>query len=100
MTEILIEKVYQGAIGFDIILNIERIPEIGATFTINVTKPDGTQVTWTATPYIVGSEYIHYVTQSGDLDDYGNYILQPHYSYGGKFLLGNSTIMTVYRLGE
>jgi hypothetical protein len=99
MTGEIIDKVYQGAVGFNIILDTEKTLADSATLKIRVIKPDGTVVWWAGEQFSPRSQYILYITQTGDLADYGNYILQAYYEYNGEIKPGNSVILTVYPLG-
>ena len=67
----------------------------GATGTaLKVKKPDGTEVSWTATIY--DSNYLRYTTVSGDLDQVGVYYVQSYLTIGGWTGRGETAEFIIY----
>ena len=62
---------------------------------INVRKPSGSEVVWTATQYSDTSQISH-ITVSGDIDEVGEYILQAELTWADYVSHGDSAIITVY----
>lgn len=61
---------------------------------LKVQKPDGTKVEWTTTIY--DSNYLRYTTQSNDLDQSGEYIVQSSLTLSGWTGLGDSDSFEIY----
>jgi hypothetical protein len=85
---------YIGEIGTEIIVDI-GVDITGATPTkLKVTKPDGTEVVWTATVY--NSNYLKYTTISGDFNLAGTYILQAELTITAWSGLGDVATFEIY----
>ena len=78
-------KIYKGMVG--LLLEVETGIDLSdATgVKLKVKKPSGTTVEWEGTPV---DTKITYVTQAGDLDESGLYLIQAYVEKptGGKFL--------------
>ena len=87
---------YAGDYGREIVIDL-GVPTANASVSMSVKKPDGTVVTWAATPY--GSTQIAYTTQEGDTAIAGIYTIMGIYSFGGTVLQHGSSIeLQVYPL--
>ena len=73
-------KHYVDEVGSIIIVNTGIDLSGASTHQLKVKKPDGTTVTWNASVYSVGSNpnYLKYTSVSGDLDQAGEYKVQPY----------------------
>jgi len=67
----------------------------GATVkSLKVRKPDGTEVSWTATIY--NSNYLRYTTISGDLNLAGTYYIQAYVTFSGWTGRGETAELVIY----
>lgn len=87
-------KLYVDDVGTVILVNCGSAVTGATGISMKVKKPDGTEVSWTATVY--GTDYITYTTIAGDLDQSGEYTLQASLTVGGWTGLGESASFTVY----
>lgn len=84
---------FVGDIGIEILLNMQE-DITGATSTVMiVTKTDGTVVSWAAT--ISGTNFLRYVTIDGDLDQVGDYTIQPDLVLSGFNGNGGRNVLPV-----
>lgn len=67
-------EIFQGDIGTKIILNAGQDISSAAVLKIKYKKPDKTTGEWGAT--LEGTDYAFYITESGDLDVSGTWMLQ------------------------
>lgn len=89
-------KIYQGDIGI-LVTVATGITLTGATPTLlNVKKPSGTTVQWTATIDPINAQQLNYTTLSGDLNEAGEYFIQPNITLGSQVLLGETVRVTIY----
>ena len=99
----VLEKHYVGEYGTLLIVNCGTDTSLATGCYLNVIKPDGTTVKWTATPYIYNgvSNYLSYVIQQNDLSISGNYLVNPFAYLPGSGWVGFGTTVnfTVYDLG-
>lgn len=68
-------KVYVGTVNLKISADCVNDISDSDTVTLEVMKPDDTQVSWDAS--VEDNQYAVYFTQDGDLDKPGTYIIQP-----------------------
>lgn len=68
------DAIYVGSIGTDIILDVGQ-DITGATVSIEVKKPGGAVTTWEAVVH--DSRFVRHTAVSGDLDEAGDYQVQP-----------------------
>ncbi len=68
------DKIYVGDIGTEILVDCAADISTASNPVIEVKKPDGTVVQWPAT--LQGTTTLRYVTQAGDLDQEGRYLVQ------------------------
>jgi hypothetical protein len=87
-------KIYKGAIGLLVEIDLQEDISAATIKRIYVKKPDGTIVTWSATVY--DTTKLHYVTQSTDLAAAGKYKLQPYIEIGDFKGRGTPVSFTVY----
>ena len=79
-------KVFVGNYGFVVTVDFGDDDVSGAdSYTLYVTKPDGTTTSWTAGINGSDSSQIQYTVQSGDLDTAGYYLIQPYIVGLGDF---------------
>lgn len=86
-------RIYEGAVGVEILINMNMDISEATVHSMLVLK-DGTETTWSATVY--QSNYLRYVTEDGDLDDTGTYIIHPNITLGGFSGLGDPVSFKVY----
>lgn len=88
------QKVYKDDVGTAIIIDMGQDISDATSLSLNVWK-NGTEEIWT--PEVYESNYLRYVTVSGDLDVAGMYYLQPVLAFpdgwSGK---GNTVNFRVY----
>lgn len=86
--------VHLGAVGERITLETEQDLTEATKMEIQVIKPDGTSATWTA---IAEDTSLLYVSQAGDLDVAGRYLLISYVEWGsGSKHLGDGFVLPVY----
>jgi len=89
-------KIYTGATGVEIVVDMGE-DMTGATGTVlQVRMPDGTEARWQAS--VSGTRSLRYVTQPGDLDQDGRYLIQPHLAIGGFSGPGEPFTLAVHEL--
>jgi hypothetical protein len=87
-------KVYQGDVGTQIILDCGSDISSATVRKIKARKPSGALVEWTAAAS--GSNSITYTTATNDIDEAGNWQLQAYIEVtGGKFH-GETLALPVY----
>ena len=98
MARVREDKHYIDEVGLNVIVNCGKDVSGYTGLKMQVKKPDGTIVEWTATIYEYDSEsnYIRYSTQEGDLDQAGEYELQAYGEHGGWEGLGKTDYFVVY----
>ena len=74
------DKIYVADLGTIITLDCKEDISDGDVFTIEVKKPSGTEVTWTAA--LSGTDSVTYTTIAGDFDESGTYCLQAKVTKG------------------
>ena len=84
---------YKNTVGAAIKLNCGQDITSATSTTIEVRKPDGSEVSWPAT--IVESTKLQYVTQEGDLDQAGDYRLQPKLTIGDWTGRGDTAVLKI-----
>jgi hypothetical protein len=93
-------KVYVG--DFDTVIAIDVGVDVSSatSLTIKYTKPDGTSGTWTGAAGGTDNVEIQYQTNSGDIDQAGEWLLQPYVEditgAGGWDGLGEAVRLDVY----
>jgi len=88
------DKIYKDTIGLTLRVNTGADITTATNTTLNVKKPDGTEVVWTAS--IVDTYYLHYTTIAGDLDQAGTYVIQSALTLAGWTGTGESFEVQVY----
>jgi len=68
-------KVYVGDVGLVLLLDCDEDLTSATDLAVNVLKPDGSKVTWVPTVY--ATTKLRYIIAQGDLDQVGEYRLQP-----------------------
>jgi len=91
-------KVYVGDIGTAIVLECGVDISGGSAYNVAVKKPDGTEVTWTGA--LEGTTQVKYTTIAGDLDQAGEYLLQPALTLSGWIGRGETAKLSVHRHWE
>jgi hypothetical protein len=88
-------KIYEGAVGVQIILATDQDLEDATKMEIHVTRPDGTEATWPATKDVTPGSII-YTTLVSDLLQMGWYKLQAYVEWGSTSKhLGETVIMAI-----
>lgn len=74
-------KLYVGTIGT--VLSIDMAQDVSAAteVVLNVRKPDGTEDQWVAEVDEGDNDKIVYTTVEGDLDQAGEYLIQPYLTF-------------------
>lgn len=89
-------KVYQNAIGVDILVAVGKSVAAATLMQIHVKKPDGTEVVWTATAY--NDTTLVYKTIAGDLNLSGVYTAHAYVEWGATSKhLGNAATFQIYK---
>jgi len=88
-------KVYQGDIGTEIVIDLGESLSGGTVYKMKVRKPSGTEAEWTAS--VTESTKITYTTVSGDLDEYGRYLIQPYVELENFQGYGETVVLEVHR---
>jgi len=98
MSRVREDKHYIGEVGLSIVVNCGQDISSYTDLKMEVKKPDGTLVEWSAIAYEYDSEtiYIRYITVAGDLDQAGEYTLQAYGKHGGWEGLGRTDYFVVY----
>ena len=78
-------KIYQGDIGLAIIADVNEDIDNATDVKLFVRKPGGEEVVWDAVVHEANGrkKYVKYVTQEGDLDKRGRYLVQPYIEIPG-----------------
>lgn len=78
-------RIYAGQYGWVLYIDFGDTDVTGAsTYTMNITKPDGTTTTWTAALGATTTQ-ITYTVEAGDVADAGYYLIQPYIAGLGDF---------------
>jgi hypothetical protein len=88
------DKVYVGDVGTDIIVDCGQDISGATSTSLEVNKPDGTNVSWTATIY--QSNYLKYTIIADDFDQEGIYRVQSKLTLGGWTGRGETANFRVY----
>ena len=89
-------KVYLDAVGTVIRLNMGTDISAATAVTFEVYKPDGTVDSWTAAVDGADDEALIYTTADDDLDQVGEYLIQPELTFAAALLLGDTVRMVVH----
>jgi hypothetical protein len=89
----LASKVYVGDVGTVVMLNCGADIS-GATTSIQVRKPDGSDVVWDSTVY--NTNYVKHTITSGELDIPGKYLMQARVELVAWQGLGATAVLAVY----
>ena len=94
------DKLYVGNYGVSIVVETCSSVSTATTLRMEVQKPDGTSVQWSATALSGDTEEtkIYYVLTSGDIDQAGEYFLQAYIADGTSVKRGNKTSFVVHPL--
>lgn len=90
--------VYVGEVGVPIRLSTGLQLDVGDTHSIVAKKPSGATVEWSAT--IVDSTDAQYITQDGDLDERGMWVMQYKKVSGSTIRYGKVATLKVRDLFE
>jgi hypothetical protein len=74
-------KIFINTVGLTIEINMVNTIVGATSLALNIKKPNGTIVIWV--PEIYDSTKLRYLTVAGDLDQAGNYNIQPSFVLGG-----------------
>ena len=85
-------RTYKNNVGLELVFDV-GIKDITSS-KIFYQKPDGTTGYWVGEP-VVGTNEIKYVIQEGDLDQAGEYKLQPYVDFGSWKGRGSIVSLTV-----
>jgi len=91
-----VSKVYLGDVGTVIRVDMGADISAATDVVLNVLKPDGTEDEWTADVDVVDSEDIIYTTVEGDLDQVGEYLIQPALTFESWEGMGETVRLVVY----
>ncbi|RKZ04351.1 hypothetical protein DRQ25_17145 [Candidatus Fermentibacteria bacterium] len=91
-------KTYVGDIGTEIILECGMDISDGTGYDIAYKKPDGAEGVWNGA--LEGTTQVKYTTVEGDLDQAGDYRLQPLLTLTGWVGRGETAIFPVFRHWE
>lgn len=91
-------KIYLGDIGLAVIVDVGQDVSGATECSLEVRKPNGDQVSWSAVPHTVSGEtnFLRYVTTEGDLDVCGRYLVQAYVSLLSWSGYGETTSFKVY----
>ena len=89
-------KIYQGDVGI-LVTVATGITLTGASSTVlNVKKPSGTTVQWAAAIDPINAQQLNYTTLTADLNEAGDYFIQPNVTLGSQILFGETVRVTIY----
>lgn len=78
---IVTDEIFVGDFGAVITMDLQTAIAAVSNIALNVTKPNGVAEEWS--PVVVsGTTSLAYTIQDGDLDDVGDYLLQPTCTIG------------------
>jgi len=89
-------KVYLDAVGTIIRLNMGTDVSAATVVLFNAYKPDGTEDEWTAAVDGEDEEALIYTTVADDLDQVGEYLIQPALTFAAAELLGDTVRLVVH----
>lgn len=89
-------KVYQGDVGTVIRVDMGADISTATAVVLNVLKPDGTEDEWTAEVDVGDSQDIIYTTLADDLDQVGEYLIQPALTFADWEGLGQTVRLVVH----
>jgi len=78
--------------GLKILIYVELDSTSASVMEYHVRKPDDTTATWTATQH-TDATYLSYTTQTGDLDQLGDYEIIPYIEKGSLKKFGNEPVI-------
>ena len=87
-------KIYVGDVGTQVLVNCGMTITGATGTTLEVKKPSGTEVSWTAT--INGTTNLRYIVIADDLDEAGTYQVQAKLTLAGWTGLGETASFTVH----
>jgi hypothetical protein len=87
-------KIYVGDTGTAIILDCGTNISAASAITMEVRKPDGSVVSWTAA--LEGTNGVRYNTLAATLDQAGDWKLQARVTLGAGVWRGETVLLTVY----
>ena len=78
-------KIYQNDIGLAVVCNVHADISNALEVKLLVRKPGGEEVEWDGWVHEANgkSQYVKYLTQEGDLDKRGRYMVQPYIEIPG-----------------
>ena len=88
-------NIYVGDTGVEITLDCGIDVSLAHNIKINVLKPKGSEVQWSAVLHQTDNTKIVYTTVSDDLDESGEYKLQAHLTLGSWTGCGDTAYLTV-----
>ncbi len=89
-------RVYVGAVGKVIKFDLCASLLTATLLELHVKKPSGTIVIWTGGVDPTNENVIRYVTQPGDLDEVGPYLIQPYVEMPGLLEHARTATLTIY----
>jgi len=86
--------IYKGTVGLK--LSFESTNSLAGASVVRIyaRKPSGTTLAWNGTVEL--DRYITYVTQDGDLDEAGEWVMQPYVESGGWKGRGQAVSVPIY----
>lgn len=87
---------YMNTVGLKIILDTGIDVSDSSSTIIKCRKPDKTVQLWSAEVDSENTSYIYHITETGDLDQKGDYELQAYVEFGdGSHFYGDIAVLTV-----
>ncbi len=87
-------KIYKDNYGFDIVIDCGTNLTGATNLKIHAKAPSGATKIWAAT--LNGTTAMQYTVQSGDIDEAGEWILQPAATIGSWNGRGSSVLLVVH----
>jgi methanogenic corrinoid protein MtbC1 len=91
-----VSKVYLGDVGTVIRVDMGADIAAATAAVLNVLKPDGTEDEWTGDVDTEDTQDIIYTTVEGDLDQVGEYLIQPALTFADWEGLGETVRLVVH----
>jgi hypothetical protein len=91
------DRIYVGEVGTIIDVDMGVDISLASAYELRVRKPDGTEVIW-APAILSGGQTLEYITETGDLDIAGDWIIQPWLEIGTWIGYGDPVNLVVYSI--
>jgi hypothetical protein len=89
-------KVYQGSIGIAVQVLTDAVLTGATSISLKIKKPSGAMAAWAATIDGINPKQLDYTTVANDLNEQGEYYLQPSVVLGTQTLLGETVRFPIY----